>query len=156
LDETIRDIRTTIFALQEPPERAASLRSRILEAADAAAQGLGFAPSVRFSGLVDTAVPEDIKYHVLAVLREALSNAARHANASSVNVRIDVDDAVTLAVRDNGVGIPPDGRRSGLRNLKQRAEAAGGRFQVRGQETGGTELLWQVPISERSLSSATG
>jgi signal transduction histidine kinase len=151
LDETIRDIRTTIFALQEPPGRATSLRSRILEAADAAAPGLGFAPSVRFSGLVDTAIPDDVANALLAVLREALSNAARHAQASSVDVRVDVDEVVALTVHDDGIGIAPGGRRSGLSNLERRATEAGGSFEVRKGAAGGTELVWQVPISKRSL-----
>ena len=148
LDATIREIRSTIFALQASPDQAQhSLRARIVEAVDAAADSLGFAPSLRLSGLVDTTVPTDAGEHLLAALREALSNAARHAHASRVDVGVDVDvDAVVLRVSDNGVGLPETGRRSGLRNLDERAREMGGQFSAAAGASGGTELQWRVPL----------
>jgi signal transduction histidine kinase len=148
LDATIKEIRSSIYALQTGPlEQGPSLRSRILEVVDAGAEQLGFAPSLQISGLVDTGVPPTTAEHLLAVLREALSNTARHARASSVVVSLDVTDRVRLDVRDDGVGIPVDGRRSGLANLQARATELGGSCTVRPAEAdgGGTELAWDVP-----------
>jgi signal transduction histidine kinase len=150
LDATIREIRSSIYALQTGPlsDSAPTLRSRLLEVLDAAAEQLGFAPTLQLTGLVDTGVPADIGEQVLAVLREALSNAARHARATRVVVQLDVAKGLRLAVRDNGVGIAEPARRSGLANLSARAAELGGSFSV-GPLTGpesGTELVWTVPL----------
>lgn len=145
LDDTIRQIRSTIFALQTMPDEE-GLRRRAHTILDAAGESLGFAPSVRLDGLLDTAVTDETGEQVLAVLNEALSNAARHARATKVSVTIDVRDDLILRVEDNGVGIPAEGRRSGLRNMAERAEALGGTFETRSGEEGGTVLLWRVPL----------
>ncbi|MGW5410424.1 GAF domain-containing protein [Actinomadura geliboluensis] len=148
LDDTMRQIRSTIFALQAPVD-VASLRSRVHALVDAAAEQLGFAPSVRLDGLLDTAVDDEIGEHLQAVVREALSNVARHARASQVTVAIDVDDALCLRVEDDGVGIPQGGRRSGLRNMSERAEKLGGSFTAEPRPDGGTTLIWRVPLNDR-------
>ncbi|MCU1587637.1 MAG: Histidine kinase [Frankiales bacterium] len=147
LDGTIREIRSTIYALQSPPagERR-SLRQRLLEVVDAGAEQLGFAPSFRLAGLVDTAVPADVADHLVAVLREALSNAARHSGAVRVEVQLEVDETARLTVRDDGKGLGEVGHRSGLANMEQRAAACGGTFTVNLPDEGGTELRWQVPL----------
>jgi signal transduction histidine kinase len=160
LDDTIREIRTAIFALQTHPEdKRASLRARILFVTQEMAGALGFAPALRMDGVLDTAVPERLGEPMLTALREALSNAARHAGATRVEVIVEVDHDLTLTVRDNGVGIAPRGRRSGLRNLQQRAAELGGSMTVRPGPAGkghgadpdkpgrGTELVWRVPLS---------
>ncbi|ARQ69710.1 sensor histidine kinase [Streptomyces marincola] len=155
LDATIQEIRTAIFALRQPPEDApAGLRARVLRETASAARTLGFTPSATFTGPVDHAVGEVASRNLLAALREALSNAARHAHASRVEVTVDATvhlpdgrGAVRLTVADDGVGLPPGAtRRSGLANLADRAEALGGSA---GTGTGlggrGTEVTWQVP-----------
>src|SRR5690606_41257676 len=91
LDDTIRQIRSSIFALQTPADEE-SLRSRVHSLVDTAAGQLGFAPSVRLDGLLDTAVDDDVGEHLLAVVQEALSNVARHARATEAVVDIDVGD----------------------------------------------------------------
>ncbi len=148
LDETIREIRSTIYALQTPDRSPSpSLRARLLAAIEEAAVPLGFTPSVQLDGLVDTRVPEDVAEHLLAVLRESLSNSARHARASRVEVHLAVEDeAVTLTVRDDGHGLPDGGRRSGLTNLADRAVASGGRFTAARLPEGGTEVVWTAPL----------
>ena len=147
LDATIREIRSTIYALQTgPDEGRRSLRAQLMEIVVAGAEQLGFAPSMRLSGLVDTTVSPEIGEHLCAVLRESLSNSARHAAAHSVEVELDVHDEVTLIVRDDGVGLPPGPRRSGLRNLAERAAGLGGSFTAETRATGGTELSWRVPL----------
>jgi signal transduction histidine kinase len=148
LDETIREIRSAIFALQTHPDaRPAALRARILFVAQEMASALGFAPSLRLDGALDTMVPDEITEHLLTALRESLSNAARHADATQVDVTITVNHHLVLTVRDNGVGIPPGGRRSGLRNLEQRAAGLGGSLTATTRDSGGTELIWRVPLS---------
>ncbi|MFC7328089.1 GAF domain-containing protein [Marinactinospora rubrisoli] len=147
LDETIREIRSTVFALQNPPTpQDTSLRGRFLAAIESATHALGCRPTLAFDGPVDGVIPEHIGEQLLAVLREALSNVARHAGADEVRLRITVDTHVTLEVADNGVGIPEQGRRSGLRNMADRAEALGGEFRTLPREGGGTMLVWRVPL----------
>src|SRR5699024_10713058 len=127
LDSTIREIRSTIFALQNPPSRGeSSLRDRILELAENTAHSLGCHPGISLDGPIDASVPHELGEQLLAVLGEGLTNA------------------------DNGVGLPEEGRRSGLRNLDQRAEALGGHFTARRGDRGGTILVWKVPISDDS------
>lgn len=147
LDDTIRQIRSSIFALQTMPDDT-SLRSRVHAAVDAASENLGFAPSVRLDGLLDTAVDEETGEHLLAVVQEALSNVARHAHATEAVVVIDVGEELTLRVEDDGVGIPEGGRRSGLRNLRERADGLGGSFTARARPGGGTVLVWRVPLAD--------
>ncbi|MCW2945643.1 MAG: sensor signal transduction histidine kinase [Actinoallomurus sp.] len=147
LDETIRQIRSTIFALQAAPGGERSLRTRILAVTDGAAETLGFTPAVRLEGLLDTMVSDEAGEQLLAVLLEALSNVARHANARRVSVSVDVGDDLVLVVEDDGVGIPPGGRRSGLRNMAERARDLGGSFEARCREGGGSVLEWRVPVS---------
>ncbi|MES9607207.1 GAF domain-containing sensor histidine kinase [Actinomadura sp. NPDC048032] len=146
LDDTIRQIRSSIFALQGPETDETSLRSRVHSLADRAAEHLGFAPSVRLDGLLDTSVDEEIGEQLLAVVREALSNVARHAHATEAALTIDVGDDVTVRVADNGVGIAEGGRRSGLRNMESRAEGLGGTCTAERRPEGGTLLVWCVPL----------
>ncbi len=148
LDETIKIIRSTIFALRSREGGAGSgLRARVVGVAGEAAPVLGFAPSVRMEGLVDTDVPREIADHVMAVLSEALTNVARHAHADRADVVLETDGSeVRLVVSDNGVGIPPDGRRSGLANMAERARQLGGELKLSAPEGGGSTLEWRVPV----------
>nr|WBO79064.1 GAF domain-containing protein [Streptomyces sp. SBE_14.2] len=156
LDTTIQEIRTAIFALQQnPAEAATSLRTRVLRELTTAAVPLGFRPGHRFIGPVDTLVGELTGKNLLAALREALSNAFRHANASRIEVVVDAivelpdgTPGVRLTVADDGVGVPEGGRRSGLRNLKRRAQSLGGDSWLEagiGENGGGTTVVWQAP-----------
>ncbi|MEZ5117798.1 MAG: GAF domain-containing protein [Candidatus Nanopelagicales bacterium] len=150
LDATIKEIRQTIFALHEPVEGPATgLRGRVLREAAQSASTLGFSPAVRFAGPVDSLVPSGVADHLVAAVREALSNAARHARAGRAEVLVQIEDNdVVLRVTDDGVGMPvAGGRRSGITNLLVRAEALGGSCLVeRADEDGGTRLVWRVPV----------
>lgn len=157
LDATIQEIRTAIFALQQKPTQAPSgLRTRVLREVGAAAVPLGFQPSVSFVGPVDTRVGELVTKNLVAALREALSNAYRHARASRIEVVVDATvtlpdgrDGVRLTVADDGVGMPEDGRRSGLRNLARRAESLGGACSWGpglGEGGRGTTVTWEAPL----------
>jgi signal transduction histidine kinase len=147
MDETIREIRSVIFALQTRQDtKPPGLRARILQVADEAIGILGFPPALQLDGRLDDDVPADVGEQLISVLREALSNAARHSNASKVAVQVRADADLSLTVRDNGSGIKADGRRSGLDNLLQRARNLGGSFRVEPAAGGGTELDWRVPL----------
>ncbi|WP_354644287.1 GAF domain-containing protein [Kitasatospora camelliae] len=150
LDETIKIIRSTIFGLRARDEAASSgLRARAVKVVEEAQAALGFAPRLSMEGLLDTDVPGVVANHVVAVLGEALSNAARHAQAGRVEVVLQATGTqVLLTVQDDGVGIPVQGRRSGLRNLAERAEVLGGVLELASPPDGGTRLLWSAPLGD--------
>ncbi|KUN88482.1 histidine kinase [Streptomyces bungoensis] len=151
LDDTIKIIRSTIYALREHDQsrRGSGLRGQLVAATERATESLGFAPALRMTGLLDTAVSAEQAEQLLAVLGEALSNVARHAKATAVDVGVEVTDAtVRLRVSDNGCGIDPGvTRRSGLSNLRRRAEEMGGTFALSANEPCGTVLEWAVPLA---------
>ena len=100
-----------------------------------------------FDGPVDTAVDDALAADVLAVLREALSNVARHASASRVEVRVTAGDQLEVRVRDDGVGPPLDPVGGhGLANMDKRAEERAGTFELARRQPGGTEVIWRVPL----------
>ncbi|MFE0366146.1 sensor histidine kinase [Streptomyces tendae] len=155
LDVTIQEIRSAIFALQQPAEAPTGLRTRVLREITMAAVPLGFTPSHRFVGPVDTAVGDLTGKNLIAALRETLSNAFRHAHADRIEVVVDATatlsdgrPGVRLTVADDGVGVPEGGRRSGLHNLERRAESVGGASRLGpgiGADGGGTTVLWEAP-----------
>lgn len=157
LDVTIQEIRTAIFALQQGPAEAPSgLRTRVLREIGTAAVPLGFQPSAGFIGAVDSRVGELTGKNLIAALREALSNAFRHSQASRIEVVVDATirlpdgtDGVRLTVADDGIGIPDSGRRSGLKNLANRAESLGGSSTYGpglGDGGTGTTVRWEAPL----------
>jgi signal transduction histidine kinase len=148
IDATIKDIRRSIFALSVPAE-SRDLRSELLNIVTASRSGLGFEPRFLTSGALDLAVPVSIRPHLLAVVTEALSNAARHAEATSVTVDLTVGDDIVLTVSDDGVGFDLDAgeRRSGLRNMRDRAESLGGSCDLASEPGRGTAITWRVPRS---------
>ena len=156
IDETIRQTRTSIFQLRGPlgPEQG-TVRAQLLAVAAEVSPVLGFEPSLRFSGPIDAVVPEPVVDDLVAVLREALTNVARHAHASHVEVDVTTTTKeLSMEVADDGVGISANGRSSGLANLRQRAERHGGSLTLEtghpdpGQPTNeGTCLRWTIPLT---------
>jgi len=148
LDTVIRDIRETIFDLNRGPSSNLDLRQRIGAVLSEAADQLGFEPELAYRGPFETAVDEEMAGHLLAVLREALSNTARHARAGSVEVGVSADAAfVVLTVTDDGVGLSGTGRSgNGLGNMAERARHLGGRFEIGTADPRGTALEWRVPV----------
>ena len=148
LDATIREVRSAIFSLELRASTRVdtSTRSRILDVTSHAAKSLGFQPRLQFEGPLDTKVPEALVPDLLAVVREALSNTARHAEATNVEVRVEAHDALVVTVSDNGKGIGDTTRSSGLANLRARAASHSGSMEVSANEPRGTRLVWRVPL----------
>ncbi|GAA3440017.1 GAF domain-containing protein [Kutzneria kofuensis] len=147
LDETVREIRTSIFDLHTSGGNGMEgLRRRLLDTVAELTADATPTPSVRISGAVDTLVPPSVAEHADAVVREALSNALRHARATELTLAVDAGEDLVIRVGDDGIGIPSDVRRSGLANLAERARACRGTLDVVPRETGGTLLTWRVPL----------
>jgi signal transduction histidine kinase len=147
LDDTVRDIRTTIFDLHttDPDHASDSLRRQVL---DIVTETVGdeVQPTVRMSGAVDSLVTGELASDVAAVVREGVSNVARHSDARHVTVTLDVADDVVVEVVDDGRGIDGRAARSGLRNLEERAHRRGGEAAVEALPDGGTRLRWSAPV----------
>jgi signal transduction histidine kinase len=112
-------------------------------------RALGFEPSVVFDGPVDVAVPEHVAEHLLAMLREAVSNVARHSGASAATIDIRVNGQLTVSVTDDGRGGVTGATATGhgLRNMAQRAQSLGGTFTIGPAASGrGTTATWSVPL----------
>ncbi|MFH8491243.1 sensor histidine kinase [Streptomyces longisporoflavus] len=150
LDTTIKIIRSTIFGLRAHDAGAVGgpgLRVRIVRTIEEAVAPLGFTPAVRMEGLIDVDVPVTVADDAVAVLSEALANITRHARASATDVSVVVRKGeLTLGVTDDGIGIAESGRRSGLRNIAERAEGLGGALTMGSGPDGGTRLEWRVPL----------
>jgi signal transduction histidine kinase len=150
LDGTIREIRNSIFSLQAPAQAQGSLRAELLRVAVDARDALGFEPRVGFDGPLDAAVPDAVRSDLIASLREALTNVARHAGAKASSVEVTVDRLgrrLKLMVRDDGAGPPPEaGRISGLANLASRAARWGGHCVLAAGKDGGSRLEWTAEL----------
>ena len=154
MDETIKEIRGAIFALQaRDADVQRDPRADIVRQVEEMTAMLGFAPSLRLGPGLRTLGSEELAEQALIVLREALSNMARHAGATRADVTVDVDPDgfLTVTVTDNGTGIQPGSRRSGLRNLASRAAELGGELRLSPAEPAapqpGTRLEWRVPVA---------
>lgn len=148
LDATIRELRQAIYQLQTPAQHD-DLRVEIKDLVERAVDGSTAKVRLHFAGLVGSLIPDTLHPTLLAVLREAMSNAIRHACAATIDVSVSVeDDTVTATVNDDGVGIDPSiTRRSGLANLEARAAEFGGSLTIGEGERGvGTRLVWTASL----------
>jgi two-component system, NarL family, sensor histidine kinase DevS len=146
VDEAIRELRRAIHSLTElmTPTQLPATIERIL---GNAGRALGFVPTMTYTGSLEL-LPEPAVDHLLAVLTEALSNVARHAEATEAHVTLGCEpDRITLLVADDGRGIGLAQRSSGLGNMRQRAERLGGTFRCWDNHPRGTVLEWAVPTS---------
>ncbi|NUT34347.1 MAG: GAF domain-containing protein [Hamadaea sp.] len=143
LDATIRDIRGAIFELRAPA--AGSLRAEVRTLTERAAEGLGFRPTLRVDGPIDSAVPVHLHGDVLAVVTEALSNVVRHAQADAVEIAVAAQGGLlTVAVYDNGRGGAQES--SGLANARERARQHGGDLELTSPVGDGTRIVWSIPL----------
>ena len=153
LDRSIRDIRSTIYALQTTPDAPVGVRKRLTAVVYEASGGSGLRLDLRVGGPLDTTVPPETADHAAAVLREAVTNVVRHAKATTLSVSIVANDRLRIEVGDDGVGLPAeDHHRSGLTNMTDRALELGGTFTTSShQPGGGTALIWDVPLGPKTL-----
>ena len=160
LDGVIREIRNTIFRLPGRTEAARSLRDEMLRLGDKHRDELGFTPRIAFHGPVDASVPEAVSSEVLQVLGEGLSNVARHARASSVEVVVSVEDGwLSLSIADDGIGIA-EGPRAGQRRAQHGDSGVQSRGHLHrlsprpdrddasrgGYRSDGSSTRWRTPI----------
>jgi signal transduction histidine kinase len=150
IDDTIRQVRSSIFELGSTANDQ-GVRANVLALVRTLAPVVGFEAPISFAGPVDTSVSDQVAEHLLATVREALTNVGRHAKATSVSVSLTVDGALCrLEVLDDGCGfeaaIQSEGGGLGLVNLRRRAEKLSGQLTVSSPENGGTLLVWQVPL----------
>jgi signal transduction histidine kinase len=150
LDETIFQLRRMIGRLKQQTASVgdgAALAGRLLNVMTEVSPALGFDPVLRLTGL-DVPLPEDIDEDLLAVLREALTNVARHAQAGGAEVEVAATvDRLTVKVTDDGTGIDAaPARRSGLDNLARRAHDRHGTFSAEALHRSGTQVTWTVPL----------
>ncbi len=150
LDDTIRAIRQAIFELRQSQQ--SSLQARVLEVVRDVTPVLGFAPDLRLEGPLDTLLDRETTDHVIAVVRESLMNAARHAAPSAVSLSLSAADGnqLSIVITDDGVGLGTPSRMSGLTNMRTRAEQLGGAFVTEspvGDPPRGTRLTWRIPLA---------
>ncbi|MDT4893367.1 MAG: hypothetical protein QOE97_2402 [Pseudonocardiales bacterium] len=147
-DRIIRELRNVIFAIGADSDDADGLRASVIELARESGRSLGFAPDLDLRGPLDTDLSDEVGAELLAVVREVLSNVARHANATSVTILVALlDDTLHLVVADNGVGIAPAAVvGDGTRNIRARAQRLGGSATISPGPNGGTQVVWRVPV----------
>ncbi|HYD09540.1 MAG TPA: GAF domain-containing protein [Acidimicrobiales bacterium] len=147
IDVTVKQIRTAIFELETRRMPGRSVRRDVLDLAAELTPALGFEPVVRFDGPIDSSIPPEVADQLLPTLREALTNVAKHAGATRVDVVVTVTDRVALEVVDDGRTAPrATATGHGLRNMEHRAAVAGGSFTLRHDEGQGTVLRWEAPV----------
>jgi signal transduction histidine kinase len=147
IDDTIREIRSTIFELSLiDPEQG--IRAQIIALLRELSQVVGFEVRSAFDGPVDAGISDDVAEHLLATVREAVTNIGRHADATKADVLLSVHgDLCRLQVSDNGRGMGGTGTTAGglgLNNMRRRAEKLQGHLELTGNSAGGTTLDWQV------------
>jgi signal transduction histidine kinase len=157
LDDTIHDVRKTIFSLQEPEERPSGLRGEILRTVTAASAALTFEPQLTMRGPLDSVVPPAVRPDFIAVLGEGLTNVVRHARAKHVDVQVVLDTVartLVLVIDDDGVGLDPTHvLGNGTVNMAARARRLGGTFDLQARpDVGGTRLSWSVPLDAPTRS----
>jgi signal transduction histidine kinase len=148
LDRTVRDVRSSIFELNPPPTASNALRRQLLGVGDEFFDALGYSPTFRFEGPVDSGVPDDLVPHVVSVVREGLANIAKHAGSPTAEVRVAVGHGEVIVVLEDagrGLGEPRPGGH-GLVNLRTRADETGGCFEIGPRPGGGTVVRWSAPI----------
>ena len=146
LQDTVQDIRTTIFDLQSATHSTTRLRQRVNGAVLELTESVPIRAVVRMFGPLSV-IDSSLADHAVAVIREAVSNVVHHARAETVNVTLAVGDDLRIEVSDDGIGLDENITRSGLANLEARAVDCGGSMVLRAAtDSGGTELIWSVPL----------
>jgi signal transduction histidine kinase len=146
IDDTIKQIRSTIFDLRENVEPGL-MRQAVVDLVKEFSPLLGFTPTLRFVGPVDVVVGAGLLGDAEAVVRETLANILKHAHATQTWIVVEASAAeLTITIEDDGRGLPEKGRRSGLANLTDRATARGGTMRASERDPAGTRIVWRAPI----------
>jgi signal transduction histidine kinase len=148
LDETIRQLRKAIFDIELTINKE-GLQPKVLDLVHELRPVLNLHPQVSIIGPVDHAVTGPLAEEVLAVLREALTNVGKHAQATKVVVTVTAGDELRVVVADDGVGVGAAGNRPGalgLKNMRHRADRLDGGMEIGTSREGGTRLTWHVPL----------
>jgi signal transduction histidine kinase len=147
LDETIRDLRNTIYSLRATSGETELLSSRILQTVRSTVGSLPFAPVLTLAGPIDAVRDEETISNMLAVISEGVSNAVRHSGADSISVSVSVDNgSAVVQIEDNGTGFANPSPGNGLANMDHRARALAGSLAVTSSPESGTALTWTVPV----------
>jgi signal transduction histidine kinase len=148
LDESIRELRSTIYSLRTQEAREEGLARVLLDAVQEGVHNTGITPRINVAGRIDE-LPSHLVGHVIAVAREAVSNAVRHSGAEAITLALSVDEAVVeLVVQDDGHGFADPQRVSGLANMEQRAASAGGTSTIDSAPGQGTRITWRAPLPD--------
>jgi signal transduction histidine kinase len=150
VDAAIKDIRTVIFALSSSTQsRSKQTRDRMLNVVSEVSAGMAVTPRLIFSGPLDSLVSDHLADELTAVVRECLTNVVKHADATNIDIDLSVRDGMlTLLVQDDGRGIAELTRRSGVANLRKRAQMLGGSCEFTTPLGGGTGVQWTVPLND--------
>jgi signal transduction histidine kinase len=148
LDGTIRGVRSAIFGLRTGLASAGGVRDEVKRVLAELSAAHGLQHRLHIDGIIDARVGDDVRGHLVATLRECVSNAGRHADATTIDVFLEATQhELTLRVLDNGVGMPAElARRSGVANIEERADALGGGVTFGSGARGGTQVEWRVPL----------
>jgi signal transduction histidine kinase len=151
IDDTIKDIRRTIFSLGSP-DGGGDVQAEVERLVSRAAGTLKLHPTLRVEGPLRSLVGPDLASDLLAVLGELLTNVGRHAEATAVEVLVSVADDVVVRVGDDGRGMGEEILEGGLANLRQRARIHGGRLRVQSRPGAGTTVTWRVPLEREGAT----
>ena len=141
LDETIKELRTTVFALHDRTGSTVSLRAKIIDIVADASATLRFTPTTRFDGLTDIPAGDPAAQQLLTILYESLANISKHASANKVDITVSANPTLQLRITDNGNGLNTVNRRSELANLAARADQHGNQLTITNTNAG-TQLHW--------------
>ena len=152
VDRIISEVRTIVFTLGTASQHG-TLGQELADVMAQSSRVLGFTPSLRLEGPVESVISEEIRLEMVASMREALGNVARHAQATRAEVIVQLQDScVTMRICDDGVGPPPQLSQAyaaghGLNNLRSRAASLGGSCALTAGPERGAVLIWSIPYS---------
>lgn len=145
LQEVVQDVRNAIFDLQGSTLSESTLRARLHDAVDEMSADSSVRTTIRVNGPLSV-IDQTMADHAVAVIREGVSNTVRHARARTVKVALSISDDIRIDITDDGIGIADSVASSGLDNLRSRATECGGSLTVHKMPSGGTSLVWAVPL----------
>jgi signal transduction histidine kinase len=146
LNSTIQEIRSTIFVLQDEL-LILNTRTLVLSEIASLSHTAGIQITHSFVGPVDTVIGQELTEQIIPVIRELITNAIKHAEASEIDLVLLANQTYCeIRVVDNGKGYVAGARKSGLLNLERRAIARGGEFEILKNVNSGTRTMWRASL----------